>query len=126
MNEFFQTPIEFLKGVGPERGAILRSEAGIHTFWDLLNYFPFRFVDRSVYHSIADIPMIQGNVQLKGVIKSMAESGHGRSKHFKAVFQDQTGQIELVWFKGAKWIKNSIHTGKLYRVYGKAGRYGAS
>lgn len=126
MNDFFNTPIEFLKGVGPERGAILRSEAGIHTFWDLLNYFPFRYIDRSIYHNIADIPHSDGPVQLKGVLVSMAESGVKRGKHLKAVFRDQTGSVELIWFKGIKWVRDGLKPGHVYRVYGKPGRYGAN
>lgn len=126
MNEFFQTPIEFLKGVGPERGALLRSEARINNFWDLLNYFPFRYVDRSSYHQVSDIPAVNGAVQLKGVLVSMAESSTGRTKMLKAVFQDASGRVDLVWFKGAKWMKDSLQIGKLYRVYGKAGKFGAS
>lgn len=124
--DFFNTPIEYLKGVGPERGGVLRKEAGIATFWDLLNYFPFRYVDRSTYHQVKDVSYVEGSVQLKGKIVSLSELGAGRAKRLKAIFEDETGSIELVWFKGAKWIKNSLQIGTLYRVYGNPKRFGTA
>jgi ATP-dependent DNA helicase RecG len=124
--DFFNTPIEYLKGVGAERGSILRKEAGVSTFWDLLNYFPFRYVDRSSYQRIRDLNYVDGQVQLKGKIVSMAEQGAGRGKRLKAIFEDETGSIELVWFTGAKWIKNSLNIGAVYRVYGNPKRFGST
>lgn len=124
--DFFNTPIEYLKGVGAERGGVLRKEAGIATFWDLLNYFPFRYVDRSTYHQVKDFSYVEGSVQLKGKIVSLSELGAGRAKRLKAIFEDETGSIELVWFKGAKWIKNSLQVGTLYRVYGSPKRFGTA
>jgi ATP-dependent DNA helicase RecG len=122
--DFLNTPIEYLKGVGAERGSILRKEADVSTFWDLLNYFPFRYVDRSSYQRIRDLNYVDGQVQLKGKIVSMAEQGAGRGKRLKAIFEDETGSIELVWFTGAKWIKNSLNIGAVYRVYGNPKRFG--
>ena len=118
MNDYLNTPIEYLKGVGTERGSTLRKEAGIETFYHLLYYFPFRYVDRSNYVLVSQLTGNEGYVQLKGKIISMAEQGIGRAKRLKAIFEDETGKIELVWFKGVKWIKNSIQIGTVYRVYG--------
>ncbi|PKR79921.1 ATP-dependent DNA helicase RecG [Brumimicrobium salinarum] len=120
MDNLFKTPIEYLKGVGPERGSVLTSEAGIENAWDLLNYFPFRYVDRSKYHQIIDIPAMEGRaVQLKGTITGVRETGVGRAKRLQATFQDQSGTIDLIWFKGAKWIKDKLKPGVLFRLYGK-------
>jgi len=123
VNDFFKTPIEYLKGVGPERGKVLRNEAHISNFWELINYFPFRYIDRSKYHKIHQLTGLEGHVQLKGKITGLHESGVGRKKRLKAILNDGTGALELVWFKGAAWIKNSIKVGETYQVYGKPQRF---
>ena len=125
MKDLYHTPIAFLKGVGPERAELLNKEANIYTTWDLLNYFPFRYVDRTRYNKINSINSFDGNVQLLGTITGLTEVGSGRTKHLKAIFKDDTGAMELVWFKGASWVKKSIVIGKKYRVYGKPKRYNA-
>lgn len=123
VNDPLYTPIEYLKGVGPERGAVLRKEAVVDTFWDLMNYFPFRYVDRSRYNTIVALTGMEGAVQLKGQITGISDGGKGRGKKLKAVFKDESGALELVWFKGASWVKKSIQVGKTYRIYGKPQRY---
>lgn len=117
------TPIEYLKGVGPKRAELLKKEIDIHTFQDLLYYFPFRYVDRSVFHQIADIPEMNAPVQLKGRITGMREEGVGRRKRLVANFQDTSGMIQLVWFKGAQWIKKAIKINDTIVVYGKAAQF---
>lgn len=126
MDYLVNTPIEYLKGVGTERGSLLRSEAKIDKLWDLLNYFPFRYVNRSNYVNIRELPNYEGqSVQLKGTIMGVREMGTGRGKRLQASFRDQSGVIDLVWFKGAKWIKNKLTPGVLFRVYGKPTRFGS-
>lgn len=126
MNQFLQTPIEFLKGVGPQRADLLKKEAGIFTYNDLLHYFPFRYVDRTKFHAVRELAYLEGHAQLKGKIVSLREVGNGRGKRLVAKFQDATGAIDLVWFQGAKWVKNSIEIGKEIQVYGKAKLFGSS
>lgn len=127
MDYLINTPIEYLKGVGAERGNALRMEAEIDKLWDLLNYFPFRYVDRSIYVKIIDLPVHEGqSVQLKGRIIGVREIGTGRGKRLQASFQDESGVIDLVWFKGAKWVKDKLTPGVLFRVYGKPTRYSSS
>lgn len=127
MDYLINTPIEYLKGVGAERGNALRMEAEIDKLWDLLNYFPFRYVDRSSYVRIIDLPVHEGqSVQLKGRIIGVREIGTGRGKRLQASFQDESGVIDLVWFKGAKWVKDKLTPGVLFRVYGKPTRYSSS
>ncbi|GAB5419101.1 MAG: ATP-dependent DNA helicase RecG [Crocinitomicaceae bacterium] len=125
MNDKWKTPIEFLKGVGPKRAELLKKEIGIHSFQDLLYYFPFRYVDRSVFHQVAEIPEMSAPVQLKGRITGLREEGIGRRKRLVANFQDNSGMIQLVWFKGVQWIKNSIKVNETIVVYGKAAQFGA-
>lgn len=118
------TPIEFLKGVGPKRAELLKKEINIHSFQDLLFYFPFRYVDRSVFHQVADIPEMNSPVQLRGKITGMREEGIGRRKRLVANFQDTSGVLQLVWFKGGQWIKNAIKINETIVIYGKAAQFG--
>ncbi|MFT7343882.1 MAG: ATP-dependent DNA helicase RecG [Lentimonas sp.] len=126
MNNFLMTPIEYLKGVGPQRSALLKKELGIHCYQDLLDHFPFRYVDRREYQTIRDAAYLDSALQLKGKIIQASIVGAGRGKRFKAIFEDNTGRIELVWFKGMQYIQKAIVPGRIYQVYGKAKRFGSS
>lgn len=123
MNNFLITPIEYLKGVGPQKADLLKKELGIFCFNDLLDYYPFRYVDRSKYHKVADVLDVKGYVQIKGRIVRILESGVGRNKRLTAKFQDDTGTIDLVWFKGVKWIKSSLKLNDEIQIYGRANQY---
>lgn len=125
MKSFLQTPIEFLKGVGPKRADLLKQEAGIYTYEDLFYYFPFRYVDRTVFHKISEIRNLEGAVQLKGVITRVQEVGGPRSKRLVASFEDSSGRLDLVWFKGARWIRQSIRLNQEIIVYGTPKQFGA-
>lgn len=122
-SDFLQTPIEFLKGVGPARAKLLREELGISVFEDLLFHVPFRYVDRSVFHKVKDIRSDVAHIQLKGKITRMSEVGTGRAKRLVASFQDDTGSIDLVWFKGGNWIKSMLHYGEEYIIFGKPSQF---
>ncbi|MBK6953408.1 MAG: ATP-dependent DNA helicase RecG [Crocinitomicaceae bacterium] len=124
MSDLLSTPIEYLKSVGPQRGAILRKEAGIFTFGDLLTYYPFRYVDKTSFQKISDIAHLEGFVQLKGKITSIREVATGRIKRLEARLEDGSGSIDLVWFKGAKWIKPKIASLPEVIVYGKPKQFG--
>lgn len=125
MQDLLSTPIEYLKGIGPKRGEVLRKEAKIFTFADLLFYFPFRYVDRSQFHSIRHISSIEGSVQLKGEVIGYKEVGKGRGKRLECKFRDDTGSIDLVWFKGINWIKPKLLPGTKLIVWGKPKQYGS-
>jgi len=126
MNQLLDTPIEFLKGVGPQRAALLQTELGIFSFNDLLQHYPFRYLDRSTYHQIKDLPYVDNYVQIKGVIQSIKEIGTGRTKKMFARFSDETGSIDLVWFQGFQWIKPNLKLNTEYQVFGRAKIYGSS
>ena len=119
MNNHLITPIEYLKGVGPKRAELLKKELGIYTFRDLLFYFPFRYIDRSQFHKVDQLLELNGPAQLKGRIVSVFESGAGRRKRLNAKFQDDTGSIDLVWFKGVNWVKNQIKPNEEVVIYGR-------
>ncbi len=118
--DLLQTKIEYLKGVGPKRAELLNKELGIFTFQDLLDYFPFRYIDRSQIHKVRQICDDSVYYQLVGTVSNMQCIGAPRLTRITATFTDDTGSIELVWFKGLKWIKNRFQPGKKYLIFGKA------
>lgn len=123
MNQWLQTPIEFLKGVGPQRAKLLRDELGIASFQDLLNHFPFRYQDRSQFQLVKDAPYSENFVQLNGYILSVSETGSGRGKRLCAKFKDESGIIDLIWFQGYKYIIPLLKPNKRFIVFGKAKPY---
>lgn len=116
---FFDTPIEYLKGVGPKRAKSLNQELNIYTFDDLLNYFPYRYIDKSKFYKIREISNSSAYIQLKGKISNIKQIGENRGRRLTAILSDETGTIELVWFRGIKWIKDSIKETQEYTVFGK-------
>ena len=120
MVDLLQTKIEYLKGVGPKRAELLNKELGIFTFQDLLDYFPFRYIDRSQIHKVRQISDDTVYYQLVGTVSNMQCIGAPRVTRITATFTDDTGSIELVWFKGLKWIKNRFQPGKKYLIFGMA------
>ena len=99
------TPIEYLKGVGPIRAELLKKELHIVTCSDLLHHYPFRYIDRTVIHQIAELNTDMPHIQIKGKIIRFEKKGQKKAKRLIAFFQDNSGIIELVWFKGIRWIK---------------------
>ena len=124
MTGFFDTKIEFLKGVGPQRSALLNSELGIFTYGDLIQYYPFRYFDRTRFYKIADLNEDMPFVQLKGRIRYLETVGPPRRQRLVAYFGDGTGEIQLVWFKGLQWILKKLRTNIDYVVFGKPSRIG--
>lgn len=116
---FLDTPIEFLKGVGPARAQQLQNELDIYTYGDMLEHFPFRYVDRSQQTAIRDIDLNEPMVVLRGTIDQMHSVTSGRTVRLTARLTDATGSLELVWFQGVKWIKESLKPDVEYIVMGK-------
>ena len=119
MSTNLQTPIDYLKGVGPNRADLLRSELGIHTYQDLINLFPNRYLDRTKYYNINELQRNSSEVQIIGKITGFKEVAQKRGKRLVGTFQDDTGRIELVWFRGQKWIRDSIKLNTPYVIFGK-------
>lgn len=117
--QILQTPIEYLKGVGPAKADLLKKELRIFTYRDLLNLFPFRYVDRSRFYKVNEISSTETEVQVIGKITRIEEVGAARAKRLTAQFADETGTVELVWFKGIKWLKNSLKVNQQYVLFAK-------
>lgn len=117
----------YLKGVGPQRAEALKAELRLQTRADLLSYYPFRYIDRSQIIKVRDIAGESTAVQLAGQLISIREAGVGQAKRLTAIFQDDSGNIELVWFKSPKWLRESLKLNTQYILYGKPtefkGRY---
>ena len=124
MTGFFDTPIEYLKGIGPQRAAVINKELNIFTFADLIQHYPFRYEDRTKFYKITELSDELPFVQVKGIIKKKELIGSGFKKRLVAHISDGTGEIELVWFQGINWINDKIKTGTEYVVFGKPNRFG--
>lgn len=116
--------IKYLQGVGPKRAELLAHELGITTVGDLLTYYPYKYVDRSRFYTIAEIDGTMPYVQLRGQILSADTVGEGRGRRFVARFSDGTGVIELVWFQGIKYIQQSYALHVPYVIFGKPNVFG--
>lgn len=123
---FLKTPIEYLKGVGTARADMLKKEMGIFVFADLLFHFPYRHVDRSTIYDISDIHGEMPYIQLKGKITNFRTVGKSKTQRLVATFSDATGHLELVWFQGAKWVREAITENKEYLVFGKPTEFNGS
>ncbi|SFB27117.1 ATP-dependent DNA helicase RecG [Flavobacterium swingsii] len=119
-NNLFETPIEYLKGVGPQRGDLLRKELGIFKYGDLINFYPNRYLDRTKYYKINELQNSTAEVQIIGKVINIktVEFAKGKSR-LVATFIDDTGQMELVWFQGQKWVKESLKLNVVYVIFGK-------
>ena len=122
-SDILNTSIEFLKGVGPNRAKLLNGELKISTFKDLLFQFPFRYIDKTSYHKISEIQSINSEIQIIGKISDLKEVGIGKKKRLIAKFIDDTGSIDLVWFKTNRWLIDSIKLNTEYIAYGKLNSY---
>lgn len=120
-SNFLNTPIEYLKSVGPQKAELLKKELRIFNYSNLLTYYPFRYVDRTKFYKIKEINADLPYVQLRGKISHTEMVGAKRAQRFVATFTDETGKLELVWFQGAKWISEKIkpHVTNEYIIFGK-------
>jgi len=124
-NSLLQTPIEYLKGVGPQRGELLRKELNIHRYEDLINFYPNRYIDRTRYYKINELQKNDSEVQIIGKIIHMKTVEFGKAKkRLVATFVDETSELELVWFQGHKWIRDSLKLNVLYVIFGKVTSFG--
>ncbi len=119
MRNIFETPVVYLKGVGPRKAELLKKELNIVSFDDLLNCFPFRYVDKSKIYKVSEVTTDTTWFQLKGKISKLKPVGDKRMKYITASFTDESGTIGLVWFRGLSWIKNAFATNKEYILFGK-------
>lgn len=121
---YFDTSIEFLKGVGPQRALLLQKELNLHTFGDLIQHYPFRHEDRTRFYKIREVKDEMPHVQLKGKVTDFRIIGGGFKKRLVGTLEDETGELELVWFQGINWVMQKIKPGIEYVVFGKPNRFG--
>jgi len=115
-----ETPIEYLKGIGPEKAKLIKKVLEINTVEDFLNFFPIRYLDKSRVYKIKDLKEDENlEVQLKGRITDLAEVGGGRAKRLSAKFHDETGTMDLVWFQYSQWMKDQIPQNRELYIFGK-------
>ncbi|MGM0932563.1 MAG: ATP-dependent DNA helicase RecG [Bacteroidota bacterium] len=114
-----QTPIDYLKGVGPSRAKVLKTELGIQTYGDLLNFFPNRYLDKTRFYKINELQRNSADVQIVGKITHIKSVEQKRGKRLVADFVDSTGKMELVWFRGQKWIRENLKINTPYVIFGK-------
>ena len=119
-------PITYISGISVQRATLLYSELGIKSCNDLLNFFPFRYIDKTTFHAIKDLQPNTSEVQIVGKITQVKSVAQKRGSRLVATFQDRSGTMELVWFKGQKWIKDALKIGQPYVVYGKLNHYNSS
>ncbi|MEY4833895.1 MAG: ATP-dependent helicase RecG [Bacteroidota bacterium] len=120
------TPIEYLKGVGPQRGDLLRKEMNIHKYGDLIHLYPNRYIDRTRYFKINQLVNSNSEVQIIGKVVHVKTIDQGKGKsRLVATFLDDTGQMELVWFQGQKWVKESLKLNTVYVIFGKVTQFGS-
>lgn len=126
-SNFLNTPIEYLKGVGPQKADILKKELNVFTYEHLLTYYPFRYVDRTKFYKINEINADLPYVQIRGKIVSVETIGAKRAKRLVVKFTDGSGVIELVWFQGIKWMMDKLTPGGTneYVIFGKPSLFGS-
>ena len=115
----YHTNISYLKGVGPAKAALLRKELAIRTLGDLVNFFPHRYIDRTQFYKIKELQNTKAEVQIIGKITGIHTVEQKRGSRLVATFTDETGNMELVWFRGAKWIKQNLKTNTTYVIFGR-------
>ncbi|WP_312696390.1 ATP-dependent DNA helicase RecG [Sphingobacterium mizutaii] len=113
------TPIEYLKGVGPQKADVLKKELQIFTIGDLLQDYPFRYIDRTKFHKIRELHPDMVGAQVLGRLMSLQEVGEKRAKRLVGQFKDDTGMMELVWFQSIAWLRKGLKVGAAYIIYGK-------
>jgi ATP-dependent DNA helicase RecG len=124
MPDLLSKDIQYLPGVGPKRAELLNKELNIKTFGDLLFYFPYKYIDRTKFYTIHEVRSNLPYIQVKGRIIAMHAIGARHGKRLIAEFTDGTGTLELIWFQGINWIKDSLKPGVDYIAFGKPSLYG--
>ncbi len=124
MSGIFDTKIEFLKGVGPQRGALINKELNIFTYGELIQHYPFRYEDRTKFFKIRELTAELENVQIIAKIRQVEIIGLGGKRRLVAHVADETGEMEMTWFKGIQWVQPKLPAGATFIFYGKPALYG--
>jgi ATP-dependent DNA helicase RecG len=125
VSTFFSTPIAYLRGIGLQKAELLKKELQLFTYGDLIQFYPFRYEDRTRFYRISELDESLPHVQIKGHIRAMETVGEGHKKRLVAYFADGSGELELVWFQAQKWVARQLKPGVQYVVFGKPSRFGS-
>src|SRR5690606_21367698 len=118
------TPIEYLKGVGPQRADVLKKELQIFTYKDLINFYPYKYLDRTKYYKINELNAgLNAEIQIVGKIIRLKTVEQKRGSRLVAVFTDGYGEMELIWFQGQKWMKENLQINQPYVIFGKINHF---
>lgn len=117
------TPIDYLKGVGPQKAELLKKELQVFSIGDLLQQYPFRYIDRTKFHKVRELHSEMIGAQVLGRLISLQEIGEKRARRLVGQFKDDTGRMELVWFQSIPWLKKSLQVGSAYIIYGKPSEF---
>lgn len=123
MADFLDKEITYLPGVGPKRAELLKKELNVSTYGDLLRCYPYRYIDRTKFYRIKDISPASVYVQIRGRVLSMTTQGTGRNARAVALFSDGESAIELIWFKGVKYIIERYQPGHEFVAFGKVSEF---
>ena len=116
---FFDTPLTQLRSLGPQRTELLNKELNLFTFGDLIQYYPFRYDDRSRYYTISELMDSMSSAQVRGRLREWFVEGDGPKKRLVGTFTDGTGTMSLVWFQGITYIEKTLRRDGEYIAYGK-------
>ncbi|MFL2624445.1 MAG: ATP-dependent DNA helicase RecG [Flavobacteriales bacterium] len=125
-NDFINQSIEFVKGIGPSRSKLLTEELNIKTVKDLIDFYPYRYIDRSRFFKINEIPKNQSEVQIIGKIRSIRRTKVKFRDRLNCVFYDDTGKVDLIWYRGFNWVEESLKVNEEYVIYGKVNWFGTN
>ena len=120
------TPIEYLNGVGPQRGDMLRKELRLFTYGDLLHLFPNRYIDKTKYFKINEVSPNSSDVQIVGRLVGLKDIKQKRGSRLVGTFVDDTGQLDLVWFRATTWLKKNLKINQVYVIFGKVTKFGST
>lgn len=123
VSSILQSPVEYIKGVGPQKADLLKKELGLFTFRDLLEHYPLRHLDKTKVDKIKELNYNTDYAQVAGKLGYFEVLGERQSKRLVAYLKDDTGEIELVWFQGINWIQKTLEAGHLYLVFGKVSSF---
>lgn len=124
MSGFFDTKIEFLRGVGPQKAALINKELGIFTYGELLQHYPFRYEDRTKFYKINQLHEGLENAQVIAKVQRVELVGMGKKNRLVAHVADETGTMEMTWFKGISWVQKKLPAGAVYVFFGKPAQFG--
>jgi len=119
MSELSGKDIKFLSDVGPKRAAILNEELDIYSFEDMLYHFPYKYIDRTKFYSIDQLNPNLPYIQIKAKFIALDTTGEGKQMRLVGQVSDETGIMELIWFKGIKYVKAQIKPNTEYVIFGK-------